>query len=216
MENISQVISQLRREYVSHPLTEESVSSNPLDQFHVWFQKVMQVDQPDPEAMTLSTATMEGRVSGRIVLLKGFDQQGFVFFTNYSSRKSVELNMNPLAALTLYWPVLNRQVRIEGKIEKISPEESQEYFRTRPRGSQIGAWASPQSSDIKSREVIENRIAELEQQFGDGEIPCPPFWGGYILKPDWIEFWQGRESRLHDRILFTLRQDRWNISRLAP
>lgn len=216
MENISQIISQLRREYVSHPLTEQSVSSDPIDQFHGWFQEVMQVDQPDPEAMTLSTALPDGRVSGRIVLLKGFDRKGFVFYTNYGSRKSVEMSVNPHAALTFYWPALNRQVRIEGRIEKVSTEESCEYFRTRPRGSQVGAWASPQSSEIDGREVIENRLAELERQFGDGEIPCPPFWGGFLLVPDWIEFWQGRESRLHDRILYSLIEGEWKITRLAP
>ncbi|QQS45283.1 MAG: pyridoxamine 5'-phosphate oxidase [Acidobacteriota bacterium] len=216
MENISQVIRQLRREYVSHPLTKESVSADPYDQFHQWFQEVMQVDQPDPEAMTLSTATADGRVSARIVLLKGFDRRGFVFFTNYQSRKSLEMDANPQAALTFYWPALNRQVRIEGRIEKVSIEETREYFRTRPRGSQIGAWASPQSSDIDRRETIENRIAEYERRFGDDEIPCPPFWGGFLLKPDWIEFWQGRESRLHDRILYRLNDGRWKISRLAP
>lgn len=216
MENLSQIISQLRREYVSHPLTEVSVSADPIEQFHIWFQEVMQVDQPDPEAMTLSTSLPNGRTSGRIVLLKGFDRQGFVFFTNYRSRKSLELSDNPFGALTFYWPALNRQVRIEGLIDRVSREESEEYFKTRPRGSQIGAWASPQSSEIAGREVIEKSIAELEKQFGDGDIPCPPDWGGFILKPDWIEFWQGRESRLHDRILYSLNDGNWKISRLAP
>jgi len=216
MENISHIISQLRREYVSHPLTEQSVSSNPFDQFHIWFQEVMQVEQPDPEAMTLSTSLPNGRVSGRIVLLKGFDANGFVFYTNYQSRKSLELSENPQGALTFYWPALNRQVRIEGLIDRVSAAESQDYFRTRPRGSQIGAWASPQSSEIEGREVIEKKIAELERQFGDDEVPCPPHWGGFVLKPDWIEFWQGRESRLHDRILYRLNDGAWKVTRLAP
>jgi pyridoxamine 5'-phosphate oxidase len=176
----------------------------------------MQAAQPDVEAMTLSTASRDGRVSARVVLLKGFGERGFVFFTNYDSRKSREIAENPQSALTLYWHTLNRQVRIEGTIEKTSAEESEEYFQTRPRGSQLGAWASPQSDEIVSRAELERRLAEVEARFAGREIPCPPFWGGWRLRPDRIEFWQGRESRLHDRIVYTKENGAWRITRLAP
>lgn len=216
MTNLSQQISQLRRDYVSQPFDENEVNADPFDQFKHWFEEAMQAEQPDVEAMTLSTAASDGRISGRIVLLKGFDAHGFVFFTNYESRKSRELASNPHAALTFYWHTLNRQLRIEGKIEKTSRQETEEYFRTRPRGSQIGAWASPQSDEIVSREMLEQLVAETEARFGEGEIHCPPFWGGWRLQPDRIEFWQGRESRLHDRIVYSKENGAWRISRLAP
>ena len=216
MNNLSQQISQLRRDYVSQPFDESHVVSDPFGQFRHWFEEALKAEQPDVEAMTLSTSAGNGRISGRIVLLKGFDASGFVFFSNYESRKSRELMENPQAALTFYWHTLNRQVRIEGQIEKASRQESEEYFRTRPRGSQIGAWASPQSEEILQREVLDQRVAEIEAQFADGEIPCPPFWGGWRLKPDHIEFWQGRESRLHDRIVYHKQGEAWRILRLAP
>jgi pyridoxamine 5'-phosphate oxidase len=165
--------------------------------------------------MTLST-TVDGHVAARIVLLRGCDERGFVFFTNYESRKSSEMAINPRVALTFYWHALHRQVRIEGQVEKISLQESEEYFLTRPRGSQIGAWASPQSEEIADREELERRVAEIEERFKDQPINCPPFWGGFRVKPERIEFWQGRESRLHDRILYTLHDEKWRISRLAP
>ena len=216
MNDISRKISLLRREYSSHPLSRRSVDSDPMIQFRHWFEEVMNADQPDPEAMTLSTATPEGRVSARIVLLKGFDSRGFSFFTNFESRKGKELSANPRAALTFYWFTLNRQVRIEGEVERVSEEESIEYFRTRPRGSQIGAWASPQSAEIPNREILEELVAEHESRFGQYPIELPPHWGGFRVKPDCIEFWQGRESRLHDRIKYTRDSDSWEISRLAP
>jgi pyridoxamine 5'-phosphate oxidase len=206
----------LRREYVSQPLTEASVKADPIEQFKDWFAEALAAEQPDAEAMTLSTATPSGRVSARIVLLKGCDERGFVFFTNYESRKGKELAYNPYAALTFYWHTLNRQVRIEGKVEKVSPEESEGYHQTRPRGSQIGAWASPQSQEIASREVLEQRVAEIVVRFATEPIQCPPFWGGYLLRADSIEFWQGRESRLHDRILYAWQNGAWRITRLAP
>lgn len=216
MDELSQMLANLRREYVSEPLTEDSVKEDPVEQFRFWFDEALRAEQPDPEAMTLSTATREGIVSARIVLLKGFDQSGFVFYTNYQSQKSRELVDNPRAAMTFYWPALNRQIRIEGTTEKVSQQESEEYFLTRPRGSQIGAWTSPQSEEIPDRETLERKLAEMEERFKDQSIPCPLFWGGFRLKPVLFEFWQGRESRLHDRILYRWQDEIWQISRLAP
>ncbi|HKQ79206.1 MAG TPA: pyridoxamine 5'-phosphate oxidase [Blastocatellia bacterium] len=216
MENISQQITQMRHEYISQPFNKSEVASDPINQFKSWFEEAVQSAQPDVDAMTLSTATSDGRVSARIVLLKGCDERGFVFFTNYESRKGREMMSNPHVALTFYWHTLHRQVRIEGVVEKVTPEESEEYFQTRPRGSQIGAWASPQSEEIDNRTRLERRVEETEAQFKDRPINCPPFWGGFRVKPDRIEFWQGRENRLHDRILYALRDTEWRISRLAP
>ena len=216
MTDLSQRLAQLRRDYVSQPFDESHVADDPFVQFGRWFEEAMQAAQPDVEAMTLSTASHGGRVSARVVLLKGFGERGFVFFTNYDSRKSRELQDNPQAALTFYWHTLNRQIRIEGTIEKTSAEESEAYFQTRPRGSQLGAWASPQSDEIVSRAELERRLAEVETRFEGREIPCPPFWGGWRLQPLQIEFWQGRESRLHDRIVYTKENGAWRIARLAP
>lgn len=216
MENISRQIAQMRREYVSRPFNEDQVAADPITQFNQWFEEAVKSEQPEVDAMTLSTATPDGRVSARVVLLKGCDERGFVFFTNYESRKSREMTANPRAALTFYWHALHRQVRIEGDVEKVPTRESEDYFQTRPRGSQIGAWASPQSEEIANRTELERRVAEIEERFKDGAVNCPPFWGGFRLRPASIEFWQGRESRLHDRILYTLRDGKWRISRLAP
>jgi pyridoxamine 5'-phosphate oxidase len=216
MEKISQQIAQMRHEYVSQPFNESEVAGDPITQFKSWFDEAIQSAQPEVEAMTLSTATPDGRVAARIVLLKGCDNRGFVFFTNYQSRKSREMMSNPRVALTFFWHSLHRQVRIEGVVEKVTSEESEEYFHTRPRGSQIGAWASPQSEEITGREFLEQKVDEIEKRFKDQAVDCPPFWGGFRVKPESIEFWQGRESRLHDRILYTLRGNQWRISRLAP
>src|SRR5215510_12380421 len=216
MENISRKIAQMRREYVSQPFNENQVAGDPITQFKRWFDEAVSSEQPDAEAMTLSTATLDGRVAARVVLLKGCDDRGFVFFTNYESHKSREIMTNPRVALTFYWHALHRQVRIEGLAEKVTLEESEEYFQTRPRGSQIGAWASPQSEEINDREALERRVGEIETRFKDRPINCPPFWGGFRVRPERIEFWQGRENRLHDRILYTLRDNEWRISRLAP
>jgi pyridoxamine 5'-phosphate oxidase len=216
MDTLTEDIARLRREYASRTFDEGDAAADPIAQFKEWFREAMQSEQPDPEAMTLSTLAPDGRVSARIVLLKGCDARGFVFFTNYESRKSREIAGHPQASLTFFWPGLQRQVRIEGEIEKTSAEESASYFQTRPRGSQLGAWASPQSETIRSRDELESRLASIEARFAGQPIPCPPFWGGFRLRPDHIEFWQGRESRLHDRILYKLRDGVWQISRLAP
>lgn len=216
MADLSQQLAQLRRDYVSQLFDKSHVADDPFIQFGRWFKEAMQAEQPDVEAMTLSTATCEGCVSARIVLLKGFDARGFVFFTNYESRKSRELDDNPHAALTFYWHTLNRQIRIEGTVEKTTEQESEDYFQTRPRGSQLGAWASPQSDEIVSRTELERRFAETEERFKEGEIPCPPFWGGWRLQPEHLEFWQGRQSRLHDRIVYTKQNGAWRIARLGP
>ncbi len=216
MENISHQIARMRREYISQPFDESQVAGDPITQFKKWFDEAARSEQPDAEAMTLSTATPDGRASARIVLLKGCDHRGFVFFTNYESRKSREMEINPRVALTFYWHALHRQVRIEGVAEKVTPEESEEYFQTRPRGSQIGAWASPQSEEISDRGELERRVSEIESLFRDRPIDRPPFWGGFRVRPDRVEFWQGRENRLHDRILYVLSGGEWRISRLAP
>src|SRR5215475_8192553 len=216
MENISRQIAQMRHEYVSQPFDESQVEGDPISQFKKWFDEAARSEQPDAEAMTLSTTTPDGRVAARVVLLKGCDERGFVFFTNYESRKSREMMSNPHVALTFYWHALHRQVRIEGVAERVELDESEEYFQTRPRGSQIGAWASPQSEEIGDREELERKVDEIEARFKDRPINCPPFWGGFRVRPERIEFWQGRESRLHDRILYTLRGNEWRISRLAP
>jgi pyridoxamine-phosphate oxidase len=221
MNEFSSILAALRREYVSEPLSEGSVSTNPIEQFRSWFDEAVRAEQPDPEAMTLSTSTSTGAVSARIVLLKGFDPEGFVFYTNYQSRKSRELTENPSAALTFYWHSLNRQVRIEGTVERVSQAESEEYFATRPRGSRIGAWTSPQSEVIPNRESLESKLTEVEARFSEGPIPCPLFWGGFRLRPNYVEFWQGRENRLHDRIIYQADQkgsgdSYWRVARLAP
>lgn len=198
-------------------LDEKRIERDPIKQFQLWLDDAIAAKLPLPEAMNLATATPEGRPSARVVLLKQVDPDGFVFFTNYHSAKAVELESNPYAALVFYWSPLERQVRVEGKVERTSAEESELYFRTRPRESQIGAWASPQSSVIPTREVLEQRARELEEYYRDREVECPGHWGGYRLRPDKIEFWKGRPGRLHDRILYELMSDgSWAIKRLAP
>jgi pyridoxamine 5'-phosphate oxidase len=211
-------IASLRRNYALQTLSETDVLHDPISQFAVWFEEALNSRLLEPNAMTLATATREGRPSARIVLLKGFDKQGFVFYTNYKSRKGEELAENPQAALLFTWLELERQIRIEGVVEKVTPEESKTYFQSRPKDSQIGAWASPQSRVVEKREALEKRVAELRKEFSEAKaLPLPPFWGGYRLKPSRIEFWQGRESRLHDRICYTrVGEESWKIERLAP
>lgn len=209
-------VAALRQSYTQNELLEENVLENPIKQFGKWFKEALNAQILEPNAMTLSTVS-DGKPHGRIVLLKGFDENGFSFYTNYRSNKGNDVAETPFASLTFFWGELERQVRIEGSIEKVSGEESDEYFHSRPRGSQIGAWVSNQSSVIAGREVIEQRLAELENEFKDvGIIPRPAHWGGYCVNPERIEFWQGRPNRLHDRILFTKVGDDWKIERLSP
>ncbi len=208
-------IAAIRTDYRQGSLDE--VSENPIKQFDTWFQEAVKGEVMAVNAMSLSTIK-EGRPANRIVLLKDFTEEGFVFFTNYQSHKGEEIAANPHVALTFWWAELERQVRIEGVATKVSAEESEEYFQSRPRGSRIGAWASPQSHPIAGREILEARVQELQQQYGgEVEIPRPEYWGGYRVAPDFLEFWQGRSSRLHDRLAYTLQPDgAWLIQRLAP
>jgi pyridoxamine 5'-phosphate oxidase len=210
-------IADLRREYASRALGEEEADTDPLKQFSVWFGEALKSELLDVNAMTLATATPAGEPAARIVLLKGFDEHGFVFFTNYESAKGRELAANPRACLLLFWRELERQVRITGSIAKTTTAESDTYFRSRPYESQIGAWASAQSRTVEGRAALEAQYAELAAKYTAGHVPLPPFWGGYRVRPDTIEFWQGRKSRLHDRLLYTRQTDgSWSRSRLAP
>jgi pyridoxamine 5'-phosphate oxidase len=202
--------------FISEGLDEKLIDRDPIKLFQLWLNDAMAAKLPLPEAMTLATATPDGRPSARMVLLKQVDHEGFVFYTNYRSAKAAQMDANPWAALVFYWPQLDRQVRVEGTVVRTTVEESREYFRTRPRESQIGAWTSAQSDVISGRDVLEQRAKELEDLYCDREIDCPEYWGGYRLIPDRIEFWKSRPGRLHDRILYRLEGDRWSISRLAP
>ena len=198
-------------------LDEQSALRDPIKQFAEWFDEALAAVPHLPNAMTLATATKDGKPSARVVLLKSFNEDGFSFYTNYNSRKAEELAKNPRAELMFYWPELSRQVRIEGTVEKTPEQESDDYFQTRPRDSQISAWASSQSAVIRSRQELEKRFQEIEKQYENEIVPRPPHWGGYRLKPRKIEFWQSRESRLHDRLLYVLQGDgAWALQRLAP
>ncbi len=209
-------ISKLRNEYTLNGLDTSDVLPDPIAQFRQWFDAALNASVPEPNAMHISTVTAEGRPNGRIVLLKDVSETGFVFYTNYESRKGRELIEHPFATLTFFYPELERQIRIEGHVEKVSADESDEYFNSRPRGSQIGAWVSHQSLVIDSRDVLENRQRELESQFSGQPVPRPPYWGGFRVVPDALEFWQGRASRLHDRIRYRKVAQNWLIERLAP
>ncbi len=209
-------LSSLRTEYSRHSLDESDVDFNPFTQFDLWFQQALNAELPEPNAMALATATADGKPSARMVLLKGFDERGFVFFTNYEARKSVELSQNSHAALLFYWPELERQVRVEGTVEKTTRRESEEYFQTRPPENRLGAWASKQSSVISGRGVLDQKMADLREKYRDQEIPAPPSWGGFRVRPVVFEFWQGRANRLHDRIQYTLEGGVWAIERLSP
>lgn len=209
-------IEGLRREYAGEELLEDNVQDDPVEQFSVWFEQALRSEVKEPNAVSLATATADGKPSARIVLLKGFDKRGFRFFTNYESRKARELDENPHASLCFFWQELERQVRIEGKVKKLSREESENYFSKRPRLSQIGAWASRQSEKVESRDQMEAKFREFQEKFEDEPVPAPEFWGGYRLHPTSIEFWQGREGRLHDRLLYTKSSDSWKITRLSP
>ncbi|MEY2649053.1 MAG: pyridoxamine 5-phosphate oxidase [Bacteroidota bacterium] len=209
-------ISSIRKDYQLQSLSESDVKQDPIGQFGKWWDEAIASSIDEVNAMTLSTVTAEGKPSARIVLLKGFDERGFVFFTNYESNKGAQLTANPFGSLVFFWKELERQVRIEGICEKVSEQESDDYFHSRPIGSQLGACASPQSRVIESRRVIENNLEKLQDQYRDMEIPRPAHWGGYRVVPQAIEFWQGRSSRLHDRIKYTKENQSWKIVRLAP
>lgn len=210
-------IADLRREYSLEGLHEKDSHPNPFDQFEAWFKDAMAAEVLETNAMTLATATADGRPSARIVLLKGFDSSGFVFFTNYDSRKGRELEENPYAALLFYWPELTRQIRVEGSVARVAVEESAAYFQSRGELSRLGAWASRQSRQIPGREVLDERMSELIAEYQGKDIPLPPFWGGFRLSPVSFEFWHGRPSRLHDRLYYTRQSDdSWQIVRLSP
>ena len=208
--------SSLRKEYTRAGLDRADLDPDPIVQFHEWFQKVIDADLHEPNAMILATATAEGKPSARTVLLKGYDERGFVFYTNYEGRKAKEIEANPTCALLFYWGELERQVRIEGRASRLSGEESDTYFAGRPRGSRLGAWASEQSRPVEDRGVLEERVRALEAEYEGRGIPRPPFWGGYRVEPQEIEFWQGRENRLHDRLVYRREDGAWRIERLQP
>jgi pyridoxamine 5'-phosphate oxidase len=205
-----------RREYARSELSKRSVALDPFEQFEKWLNEALASDLPEPTAMTLSTASVDCRPSSRVVLLKGFDPSGFVFFTNYQSRKGRDLEANAVAALNFFWPELERQVNVSGSVDKVSDEESDGYFASRPFTSRIGAWASNQSEKIESRTVIMKRAAVLAAKHPLGHVPRPPHWGGFRVTPDRFEFWQGRPSRLHDRIVYNRMPEGWEIVRLSP
>lgn len=205
-----------RKKYHLKKLSEKSINPDPFEQFDIWYKESFFLDLPEPAAVNLATADKKGRPSCRIVLLKRYDERGFVFYTNYESKKGKELLENNFASLLFYWAELKRQVRIEGRVEKVSTETSEDYFKTRPFKSRLGAWASNQSEVISSRSVIVKKFFKYMLKFGYKNIPLPPFWGGYILIPDLFEFWQGRANRLHDRIQYTLNNGKWKIERLSP
>jgi pyridoxamine 5'-phosphate oxidase len=206
----------MRRDYTRAGMAEADVDADPVVQFGRWFEQAEQAGLVEPTAMALATATPDGRPSARMVLLRGFDERGFVFYTNYSSSKGAELAANPRAALVFWWDKLERQVRIEGRVEQTSRQESEAYFRSRPPGSQLSAAASPQSQVIDGRAMLEERVARLATGYPDGEVPLPSFWGGYRLAHEVVEFWQGRPNRLHDRLRYRRSGDTWKIERLAP
>jgi len=197
-------------------LREGELCADPVDQFNAWYRIARRLFLPQPDAFTLASAGADGRPDGRVLLLKGADERGFVFYTNYDSRKAAEMAANPRGAMVFFWAELYRQVRVEGRLERVSPEESDAYFASRLRGSQVGAWASSQSSEIAGREVLENKCAEIRRRYAGKAVPRPPNWGGYRLLPDRIEFWQGRPNRLHDRLCYLKEGSGWRVIRLSP
>jgi pyridoxamine 5'-phosphate oxidase len=216
MEDLRLYINTLRHDFSKQTLDEGNVNTNPILQFEKWFKEAIDAKVNEPNAMTVCTATKTGKPSARILLLRNFNENGFVYYSNYLSRKGSEIAENPYCSLLFFWPELERQVRIEGIVEKQSSEESDLYFNTRPRGSKLGAWTSEQSKVIANREVLDEEYEKISTKFPNENVPRPPHWGGYVLMPSSIEFWQGRPSRLHDRILYTSQNTDWKIERLAP
>jgi pyridoxamine 5'-phosphate oxidase len=214
-DKVSERAATFRKPHADVPLEESDLDPNPFKLFAKWLDEALDAHPGWPNAMTLATADVEGRPSARIVLLKGMDERGFVFFSNYESKKAKDLEVNPEAALVFYWPVLERQVRVEGVVEKLRRAESEEYFHTRPLGSRLAAWASQQSRVVSGRDALEEGLIEASEMFGE-EVPLPPFWGGYRLTPELFEFWHSRKNRLHDRYRYRPSGDRWKIERLAP
>ncbi len=213
----NQTIAALREDYRAKTLEITDVQANPIQQFNEWLQEALDSQIKEANAMTIATVDAQGKPAARIVLLKGFDENGFIFYTNYDSRKGQELAANPNIAVVFFWKDLERQIRIEGIVEKVAPEISLNYFHSRPKGSQIGAWASPQSQVIPDRSILEQNVIDLRKKYRDvDKLPIPAHWGGYQIKPTFLEFWQGRSSRLHDRISYTLIENEWKIERLAP
>jgi len=210
-------LDRLRKEYSKATLDISNVLTNPIDQFNKWFAEAIEAEVLEPNAMSLATVGNENRPSCRIVLLKGIEDNRFLFFTNYQSHKGQELENNPVCALTFFWPQVERQIRIEGTVTRVDEKRSLDYFQSRPLGAQIGAWSSPQSSVISGREILEERVKIMEKKFeGSTFLPKPHQWGGFQVEPEMIEFWQGRENRLHDRIQFRMLSGQWQIQRLAP
>lgn len=216
MEDLRNYLNSIRHDFAKQTLDELDVIDNPIDQFAKWFEEAVGAQVIDPNAMTLCSATKEGKPSARIVLLRNFSENGFVYYSNYNSRKGSEIADNPNCALLFFWPELERQIRIEGIVQKQSSEESDLYFNSRPRESKLGAWTSEQSKIISNREVLNKEYEKISLQYPDENVPRPPHWGGYLLKPSTIEFWQGRPNRLHDRILYRIENNNWKIERLAP
>lgn len=216
MKDLRLYINSLRHDFSKQTLDERDVNPDAVLQFEKWFKEAVDTHVNEPNAMTVCTATTAGKPSARILLLRNFNEDGFIFYTNYASRKGIEIMENPNCALLFFWPELERQVRIEGVLQKQTAAESDLYFNTRPRGSKLGAWTSEQSKIIASREVLDKEYSTLSKKYPSEDIPRPPSWGGYVLKPESIEFWQGRPSRLHDRILYTREKNNWKIERLAP
>ena len=216
MEISKEMLQNLRQDYKAAELSENDIVNNPITQFEKWFENAVNAEIFEPNAMTLATADKSGRPNARMVLLKGVDKEGFSFYSNYLSQKGKELKRNPLACLVFHWGELERQVRIEGKVEKLDKETSEAYFHSRPTGSKIGAIVSPQSQVIDDREILETKMEEATEYYEGKKIPKPAHWGGYLVKPTTIEFWQGRSNRLHDRIKYTLVNGNWKIERLAP
>lgn len=216
MEDLRNYLNSIRYDFAKQTLDERDVIANPIMQFAKWFEEAIGAQVLDPNAMTVCSATKAGKPSARILLLRNFSESGFVYYTNYTSRKGTEIAENPNCALLFFWPELERQIRIEGEVQKQTAEESDLYFKTRPRESKIGAWTSEQSKIISNREVLNKEYEKLSKKYPDENVPRPPYWGGYLLKPNTIEFWQGRPNRLHDRILYTKKNENWKIERLSP